>query len=310
MVINAVLLGWSIVHDEATQIETYALHINFSLYTIGLAFRSINQNAQSFHSESLLHLAILTTLASLLLSSIAILPDSPPITASVDTVPAISYLWHTRLVLYMITCVMTITTRQGPPLRYPLNRIYAEKTVLAGTSAAEENVSGSVGMRIRLCPESSSLPSHAGDSILGCLLFSYTTKVVWLGNTAASLEVADLPVVPGDMRATYNYSKMRRAMREIQLRIGSWRPRTGSGWTLAYRMLRLNRFIITVMMVLAAVAACLFYTPALFVRLFVAYLEVDQDRKDTGWGWVYLAGIFITNAAVYLGSLTSYCKEV
>jgi hypothetical protein len=106
------------------------------------------------------------------------------------------------------------------------------------------------------------------------------------------------------MRATYNYSKMKRAMRDIQLRVGSWRPRTGSGWGLAYRMLRLNWFVITVMMVLAAVAACLFYTPALFLRQFVAYLEVDRDRKDTGWGWVYLAGIFVTNATVYIGTLS------
>jgi hypothetical protein len=140
-------------------------------------------------------------------------------------------------------------------------------------------------------------------------LFSYTTQVVWLGNTAASLEVADLPIVPGDMRATYNYSKMQRAMREIQVRIGSWRPRTGSGWTLAYRILRPNWAIITVMMVLAAIAACLFYAPALFLRQFVAYLEVDPDRKDPGWGWVYVAGIFGTNAATYLGNPSFHPKE-
>ena len=137
---------------------------------------------------------------------------------------------------------------------------------------------------------------------MGLLLFSYTTSVVWLGNTAASLEVADLPVVPADMRAAYNYSKMQRALREIQLRIGSWRPRTGSGWILAYRMLRLNWQIIMTMMVLAAVSACLFYAPSLFLQQFVAYLEVDPGRKDTGWGWVYVAGIFATNATTYLGA--------
>lgn len=133
-------------------------------------------------------------------------------------------------------------------------------------------------------------------------MFSYTTKVVWLGNNSASLEVADLPIVPADMRATYNFSKMQRALREIQLRIGSWRPRPGSGWILTYRLLRLNWLIITIVIVLAAVSACLFYAPSLFLQQFVAYLEVDPGRKDTGWGWVYVAGIFATNAITYLGA--------
>jgi hypothetical protein len=70
--------------------------------------------------------------------------------ASVEAIPFLSYLWHTRLGLYIILCVMTITTRQGPPLRYPLDRIYAEKTRLAGTNTAEENVSGAVGMPTRV----------------------------------------------------------------------------------------------------------------------------------------------------------------
>jgi len=162
---------------------------------------------------------------------------------------------------------------------------------------------------MQFCLESS-LSFYAGDSPWGTLLFSYTTKVVWLGNTATSLEVADLPIVPADMRATFNYSKMRRAMHQIQLRIGSWRPRSGSGWTLAYRMVRLNWMTITVVMVLSAISACLFYTPALFLRQFVAYLEVDRDRRDTGWGWVYVAGIFATNVTMYLGIFTFSRKAI
>jgi hypothetical protein len=64
----------------------------------------------------------------------------------VETVPFLWYLWHARLVLYIILCIVSMTTRLGPALRYPSDRIYAEKTVVAGTNTAEENVSGSVGM--------------------------------------------------------------------------------------------------------------------------------------------------------------------
>ena len=124
---------------------------------------------------------------------------------------------------------------------------------------------------------------------------------MWLGNVAASLEVGDLPIVSADIRATVNYSNMRRAMREITLRIGRWSPRPGSGWGLGYRILKLNIFVITVMLALAAISACLFYTPAFFLNLFVSYLENDGVRQDTRWGWVYVAGLFFSNVVTVLG---------
>lgn len=144
--IDAILLGWSIADDGAKEIGTHVIHLGFCLYTLGLAVYWVNQNTSSFHSESVLHLATLTSIASVLLSSIAILPNAPPVTASMETIPFLWYLWHARLALYISLCVVTFTTRRGPPLRYPLDRIYAEKTRLAGTNTTEENVSGAVGM--------------------------------------------------------------------------------------------------------------------------------------------------------------------
>ena len=144
-----------------------------------------------------------------------------------------------------------------------------------------------------------------GASALEHLLFSYTTKVVWLGNVAASLEVGDLPIVPADIRATVNYSDMKRAMHEVRLRIGRWSPRPGSGWGLGYRILKLNIFVITVMLSLAAASACLFYVPAFFLNLFVLYLENDEARQDTRWGWVYVAGLFFSNALTFLSKSLS-----
>lgn len=146
LAIDAIFLGWSIAYDEAIGIGASVVHIGFSLYTLGLAFRSVSQSSASLHSESVLHLTALTSLASILLFSIAILPDTPPIIASVETIPFLWYLWHARLCLYIIICIVTMTTRRGPALRYPSDRIYTEKTILAGTNNAEENVSGSVGM--------------------------------------------------------------------------------------------------------------------------------------------------------------------
>lgn len=123
---------------------------------------------------------------------------------------------------------------------------------------------------------------------------------MWLGNIATSLDIGDLPIVPADMRATFNYAKMKRAMKEIKLRIGSWSPRPGSGWGLAYRLLKLNTVPFTAELALAAVSAMLFYTPAIFLQRLVAYLEVDNERADMGWGWVYVIGLFMSNAVTYL----------
>ncbi|KAG6885741.1 hypothetical protein C0993_010568 [Termitomyces sp. T159_Od127] len=174
---------------------------------------------------------------------------------------------------------------RGPRLYYPADKIYSEKTLQAAVNHEEENVSGVVGA-----------------SIFEILLFSYTTKVVRLGNIATSLETGDLPIVPGDMRATFNYSKMKGGMRDIRLRIGKWKPQPGNGWSMGWRLLRLNIKDISLMILLAAIAAVLFYTPALFLERLVKHLEVDTERKDMGWGWVYVVGLFASNAITYLAT--------
>jgi hypothetical protein len=102
------------------------------------------------------------------------------------------------------------------------------------------------------------------------------------------------------MRATYNYARMKKALREIELKIFSWSPELGTGWHLIWRMIRLNYVVLLVLLSLAAISAVLFYTPALFLRKLVQYLEVDRNRENRGWGWVYVVGLFVTNVLVFL----------
>ena len=142
------------------------------------------------------------------------------------------------------------------------------------------------------------MPYFLDASPWDILSFSYTTKVVWLGNTAESLDIGDLPIVPRSVRATYNYAQMRKALRRVKLKIFSWSPAPGAGWHLIWHLIRLNYAILILMSSLAAIAAALFYTPALFLRKFVQYLEVDQNRENKGWGWVYVVGHFVANILV------------
>lgn len=136
------------------------------------------------------------------------------------------------------------------------------------------------------------------------LLFSYTTKVVMLGNVAESLEIGDLPIVAANMRATTIFANMRTAMRRWRLRIGSWRPAPGSGVELAYRLLRVNTWTLALIIGLAAVCAIMFYIPAFFLKRVVYYLEVDAARESRGWGFVYCAGLFVSNAVTQIRKLS------
>jgi hypothetical protein len=136
------------------------------------------------------------------------------------------------------------------------------------------------------------------------LLFTYTTKVVWLGNVASSLEIGDLPIIPASMRSTYNYSAMKKVLRTVRLRIFSWTPKRGSGWQLAWQLVRLNYVALIAGLALATTSAILFYAPAYFLKQLVSYVEADPARESKGWGWVYVIGLFGTNAIVYLSMVT------
>jgi hypothetical protein len=129
---------------------------------------------------------------------------------------------------------------------------------------------------------------------------SYTTKVIWLGNIAESLDIGDLPIVPASMRATYNYARMSKALRDIKLKIFSWSPAPGTGWHLIWRLIRLNYVILLVVLTLVAISAALSFAPAFFLRKLVQYLEVDRNRENKEWGWVCLVGLFVTNVLVVL----------
>jgi len=134
-----------------------------------------------------------------------------------------------------------------------------------------------------------------------------------LGNIAQSLDIGDLPIVPGNMRATMNFAKMKRAMREIKFNLSitgrqrgeRWSPKTGTGWNLAYRLLVVNVLPFIALFALAAISAALFYTPAVFLQRLVKYLEGDGKREDMSWGWVWVVGLFVSNAITFLSE--SFC---
>jgi hypothetical protein len=69
-------------------------------------------------------------------------------------------------------------------------------------------------------------------------------------------------------------------------------------------VIRVNALVLFVEIMLAAVSAVLFYTPAFFLLRVVRYLESDPDRVDRGWGWVWVTGLFLANVIQYIGMRT------
>ncbi|KAJ7512914.1 multidrug resistance-associated ABC transporter [Mycena galericulata] len=265
---------------ETFEVATYALHLFYALYVLTVAGFAVKRIDVQAHSESIWHLAALTTLPAFSMSFTAILPSDAVILASVEI---IQRLWYAVLAIYIVACITAWTTPLGPPLHYPPSAIYSPKTVAAATNTDQENVTGVVGA-----------------SPWDVLFFSYTTKVVMLGNTAESLEIGDLPIVPANMRSTLNYASMKKAMRQIKLYLGSWKPTHGSGALLAYRLLRVNIYALTAQFLLAATSAFLFYAPPFFMRMLLAYLESDPNRENTSWGWVWVFSLFSTNLISFL----------
>ncbi|KAK7047463.1 hypothetical protein VNI00_006694 [Paramarasmius palmivorus] len=285
LVLQAVRLGLTVADlDDQKAIVGDALYLYYSLFLLVVSIRSVKHNDVERHTESIIHMTTLTTLPSLLLGTFTILPDTPPFSQLDLRITFITdRLWLATIALYILSCIIAFTTPLGPPLHYPPSAIYLPKTVEAITNNDKENVTGT-----------------AAASPWGYLLFSYTTKVVMLGNIAESLEIGDLPIVPTEMRSVMNFKLMRQTLKDFKLRIRSWSAKTGSGWNVAYQMLRVNTRALAIQFWITVFSALLFYLPPFFLQLLVKYLESDPDRRDRGWGWVYVFGIIMSNLITYL----------
>ncbi|KAI0302402.1 hypothetical protein B0F90DRAFT_1714514 [Multifurca ochricompacta] len=276
-----------IISLQTVSLATHLLHVLFAVYLSALAVQSVGGNTIHSHTRNVIHLAALTTLAFVLLGFTALYPnDRPSISVPADDSQSrfLLVVWYIVLGLFAFSSVIAITTPLGPALYFPVSRIYSEKTVAAITNQARDNVSG-----------------VTGASIWNLLLFSYTTKVVMLGNTAESLDIGDLPIVPGSMRAAYLFRAMRSTLSTIRLKRFMFRDiRPGSGWELAYRLAYVNRAGFMAQMALAATGAVLYYSPPFFLQKLVNYLETDPERHDKSWGWLYAFGMFATTAFLHL----------
>lgn len=144
LIIQSISLGWSIIEDQRRSIEAFALYLVFSFYLLLVAVRSVAQTTVDPHSESVWHLSSLSTFAAVLFVSMAVLPSSPPPVASSESFTPLPGFRYATVVLYVVLCLVSSTTPQGPPLHYPPEVIYSPRTVELITNLDHENVTGVV----------------------------------------------------------------------------------------------------------------------------------------------------------------------
>lgn len=176
LITTTISLGWSLATHESHDTIIYSLHLVFALYLFLIAARSISQSDPADHSESILHITVLISVAFALLGCTAILPNSPspvavsldepvvkasvwyaapaslssnatsPAVTSIDDEPILKGLWYALAAIYAIIAAIAYTTPLGPPLHYPPSDIYSEKTVQSITNKDEDNVCGIISM--------------------------------------------------------------------------------------------------------------------------------------------------------------------
>jgi hypothetical protein len=148
--LQTVSFGYAASFSPSTTAATYLLHVLFAIYLSILAVQSVGRNTIGSHIGNVIHLSVLTTLTFALLGFTALLPRDPTsILAPAEDWPHfLQAIWYVVLALYGLSTVVAVTTPLGPPLHFPVSRIYSEKTVAAITNQAVDNVSGATG----LCP--------------------------------------------------------------------------------------------------------------------------------------------------------------
>ena len=154
MSLQTVSLGYAASFSSSSITATYLLHVLFAIYLSILAVQSVGKNTISSHVRNVIHLSVLTTLTFALLGCTALFPRDPTSGSAPadDSQPhCLQVIWYVVLALYGLSTVIAITIPLGPPLHFPVSRIYSEKTVAAITNQAADNVSGAIGSCRLVC---------------------------------------------------------------------------------------------------------------------------------------------------------------
>ncbi|KAF8707606.1 Multidrug resistance-associated ABC transporter, partial [Rhizoctonia solani] len=284
--------GWYITTNDLKTWDVYlwplCLQAIFFVYLLVLSVCSLHTRDVSVHWNLTVHCSALSALVWTALLIAKVLPRTPRFAAQSQG-PSSPETWMEWFILFFLLAVVIIssTTNRAPPVYFPPERVYLSKSLGSLAPETRNNVVGEVQA-----------------SVASVLLFSYVTPIVMLGYHATSMEIRDLPILTGNMRAPHIYSTMRSIMRRIKL-ARRWKGKPGSGYELLYQLVYANRGMFLLQIFLSATSAALYYAPAWFLRELVKFLEVTRSTDkpqdiDRAWGWMYCGGLLLSGMLVYL----------
>jgi hypothetical protein len=144
--------------------------------------------------------------------------------------------WYASMLLSAISMVIAAMIPLGPQLYFPPQRVYTLKSV---ETAAKELGADPILAETTMRERKANVIGLVGSSLLGILLFDYSTKVVMLGYSSISLEIADLPILPATLRATTIFSNMRRrlyALKQAQSPNQTYLPSNWAAYQITVRV--------------------------------------------------------------------------
>ncbi len=145
LILETVYLGWSLADPATLDIVSHAVRVAYALYCLVIATRSVKQETVSYHAESIIHLTGLTSVAAVVLGLASLLPTKPPPQISSESADGFAWLRLLVFITYVVTCVLSAGTPQGPPLHFEPADIYLPKEVSVVTNHELENVTGVTG---------------------------------------------------------------------------------------------------------------------------------------------------------------------
>lgn len=262
------------------------------LTTLLIAYWAINQDETRTHWPSTIHLASGTLVQFLVLGFMAIWPTTPFPTANTAVMSllprhdAIKLLTGMLPILQLPPLLCATTLRRGPPMYLPFDSLYPAKV----TEAIP------VGHEV-LDPDVPNVSAEVQVTVVEWLLFSFAGEVIDRAKVRDSMEVWDLPILPANMRALYNYLKIKNVYGRRRTRLGK-----KEGYNLLFKLAKVNKGLLIAQISLAAIAGVGYYLPHYVLKWYLEYLENDPQRNDIAWGWVLVLGLCLSNAWIYIVS--------
>ncbi|KAG8803549.1 hypothetical protein FRC16_004675 [Serendipita sp. 398] len=345
---HSVSLGYTFMTYPTSAVRSVLpiiLHLTFASYLVFLVGSNIAISEIEEHWPIVVHVAALTTLSVVVQCVSMLIPDDGTIKISFSPSTVLSFgrkfmvqlakrktdedeedetkfFWYTSLILTTIVWALSISIPRGPERYFPPERVYTIKSIEhaakeRGELRDDQGLDDPAFLSTRKV--SANVCGLVASSVWGVLMFSYTTAVVMLGYTAASLEIADLPILPASMRSTYIFSHMRRLLRSSSESSGRTRsqftirvpfagflarrfpslqerfPKMSQGRTFApfkfnvakhsptqllLQLIKANKAVLALEVGLAASSALVFYTPAYFFKRLIIFLENDPRRGN------------------------------